>query len=49
MQSCLAWWCTPVISALKRLRQEDLEFKAILDYMIKVNKYHVLILSLQQN
>jgi hypothetical protein len=28
----LAWWCTAVIPALRKLRQEDCEFKAILDY-----------------
>jgi hypothetical protein len=29
------WWCTPLISALRRQRQEDLcEFKASLIYKI---------------
>jgi hypothetical protein len=27
---CVRWWCTPVILALQRLRQEDLEFQASL-------------------
>jgi hypothetical protein len=27
------WWCTPVITALGRLRQDDLEFKARLGYI----------------
>jgi hypothetical protein len=26
------WWCTPVILALRRLRQEDGEFQATLCY-----------------
>jgi hypothetical protein len=26
------WWHTPVISALRRLKQEDFEFKASLGY-----------------
>jgi hypothetical protein len=30
-----AWWCTTVIPALGRLRQEDLEFKASLGYIQK--------------
>jgi hypothetical protein len=30
---CLAWWCTPVMLALRRLRQEDHEFKASLGYI----------------
>jgi hypothetical protein len=25
------WWCTPIFPALRRLRQEDYEFKANLD------------------
>jgi hypothetical protein len=28
----LAWWCTAVIPALRRLRQEDLRFEASLGY-----------------
>jgi hypothetical protein len=28
-----AWWCTPVIPAFGRLRQEDQEFKTSLDYI----------------
>jgi hypothetical protein len=28
----LAWWCMPIIPALRRLRHEDLEFKASLGY-----------------
>jgi hypothetical protein len=30
-----AWWCTPGISALRRLRQEDLEFEASWDYIVR--------------
>jgi hypothetical protein len=26
------WWLTPVVPALKKLRQEDLQFQASLDY-----------------
>jgi hypothetical protein len=29
------WWCKPVIPALRRLRQEDSEFKASLGYTAK--------------
>jgi hypothetical protein len=29
------WWCTPVIPALRRLRQEDCEFKANLGYIVR--------------
>jgi hypothetical protein len=28
-----AWWCTSIIPVLVRLKQEDREFKARLDYM----------------
>jgi hypothetical protein len=28
------WWCTPVIPALRRLRQEDHELKASLNYIM---------------
>jgi hypothetical protein len=28
-----AWWCTPVISGFRRLRQNDLECKTSLDYI----------------
>jgi hypothetical protein len=28
----LAWWCTPVIPALRRLRWKDREFEASLGY-----------------
>jgi hypothetical protein len=28
------WWCESVIPALGRLRQENLEFKASLNYII---------------
>jgi hypothetical protein len=28
------WWCTPVIPAFGRLRQEDLEFKANVGYIV---------------
>jgi hypothetical protein len=30
-----AWWCTPVTSALERLWQEDLEFKASRGYIAR--------------
>jgi hypothetical protein len=30
-----AWWYTPVIPALRRLRQKDHKFKASLDYTIR--------------
>jgi hypothetical protein len=33
-----AWWCTPVIPALRRLRQEDHEFKASLGYITTKKK-----------
>jgi hypothetical protein len=29
------WWCTPLILALGRLKQEDQEFKDSLGYMVK--------------
>jgi hypothetical protein len=29
------WWCTPVIAALGRLKQEDHEFKVILGYRVR--------------
>jgi hypothetical protein len=34
------WWHTPVITALRRLRQEDHEFEVSLGYVVKccVNK-----------
>jgi hypothetical protein len=32
-----AWWFMPVISALGRLRQEDLKFKASLGYPVREN------------
>jgi hypothetical protein len=31
-----AWWCRPVIPALKTLRQEDLKFQASLDYKLRL-------------
>jgi hypothetical protein len=31
--SCQVWWYTSVILALRRLRQEDLELEASLDYI----------------
>jgi hypothetical protein len=31
-----AWGCTSVIPALKRLRKEDLKFKAILDFIARL-------------
>jgi hypothetical protein len=30
---CQAWWLTPVITALGKLKQENQEFKASLDYI----------------
>jgi hypothetical protein len=35
LDSSQAWWFTPVIPALRRLRQEDHEFEASLDYIIR--------------
>jgi hypothetical protein len=39
---CQVWWCTPVISAIRRLKQEDLKFKDSLYYIpshgIKISK-----------
>jgi hypothetical protein len=29
------WWCSPVIPKLGKLRQEDLEFKASLNYILR--------------
>jgi hypothetical protein len=31
----LVWWHNPVISALRKLRQEDLNFKASLGYIVR--------------
>jgi hypothetical protein len=31
----LAWWCTPVFPALRRLSKEDCEFQASLGYLRK--------------
>jgi hypothetical protein len=31
-KKCQVWWYTPIIPALRRLRQEDHKFKASLDY-----------------
>jgi hypothetical protein len=33
-----AWWYTPVIPKLRRLRQEDSEFKASLGYIRSLKK-----------
>jgi hypothetical protein len=33
--SCWAWWYIPVIPALRRLRQEDYEYEASLNYIAK--------------
>jgi hypothetical protein len=35
MKESWAWWFMPVISALRRLRQEDHEFKASLGYTVR--------------
>jgi hypothetical protein len=32
LKKCQVWWCMSVIPALRRLRQEDQEFKASLDH-----------------
>jgi hypothetical protein len=29
------WWCTPVIPALRRLREEDQELEASLGYLVR--------------
>jgi hypothetical protein len=29
------WWCTPTALALGRLRQEDLEFKGSMGYIVR--------------
>jgi hypothetical protein len=29
-----SWWCTPEISKVKRMRQEDHEFKTSLEYTL---------------
>jgi hypothetical protein len=29
------WWCTPLIPALERLRQKNLEFQASLGYIAR--------------
>jgi hypothetical protein len=31
----LAWWCTPVIPALKRQREDGFEFKTSLGYIVR--------------
>jgi hypothetical protein len=31
-----AWWYIPIIPALRRLRQEDCEFKTSLGYIVKL-------------
>jgi hypothetical protein len=30
-----AWWCTPVILAFRRLRQEDQELEVNLGYLVR--------------
>jgi hypothetical protein len=35
MQISQMWWCTPVITALRRWRQEDHEFQGILSPVSK--------------
>jgi hypothetical protein len=30
-----AWWCTPILPALRRLRQEDWKFKDSLGYITR--------------
>jgi hypothetical protein len=34
-QDIQTWWCTPQISALRSLRQDDCKFKAPLDYLAR--------------
>jgi hypothetical protein len=34
-----AWWCMPVVSAHRRLREEDLEFEASLGYIVYLSKH----------
>jgi hypothetical protein len=34
LPSCV-WWHTPVISALRRLKQEDCEFDVSLNYIVR--------------
>jgi hypothetical protein len=34
------WWCTPIIPALKRVRQEDLEFYTNLGYKTNKKRKH---------
>jgi hypothetical protein len=36
-KSCQVWWCTPVIPAFRRLRQEDGESQASLGYTVRPN------------
>jgi hypothetical protein len=31
-----AWWCTPVIPVLERLKQEDGKFKISLGYIVRL-------------
>jgi hypothetical protein len=33
MSLCLAWWCIPVIPAIRRLIQKDLKFETSLGYI----------------
>jgi hypothetical protein len=33
---CQVWWCTLVIPALGKLRQEDQRFKASLGYIVRI-------------
>jgi hypothetical protein len=35
IEACWVWWCTPVIPAPGRLRQEDLKFRVRMGYITK--------------
>jgi hypothetical protein len=39
------WWCTPVILALRRLKQKDLESQATLDYVARPSLKKIKVIS----